>query len=94
MIKTITKYKYKSKEYNNLKEIKEEIHNTIGFELLDEMKRRCPLQKHKDYQTLLDLICSSKIRKMLLECLNVEHSYFDEYEEKEVFQNVLDLTEK
>ena len=79
-IKQITKYKYKGKEYNNLKEIKEELHNTIGLEVLDKINRVAPPQKHKDFIKVLDVLCKPEVRKVLTECLNVT---FDEVTENE-----------
>lgn len=78
-VKSITKYVFKNKEYNSLKDVKEEIHNTIGLEVLDKVARTCPLEKHKDYEKLLNLLCSKEVRGVLLECLNVE---FDEFIEE------------
>ena len=86
----ITKYTHKGKEYNSLKEIKEELHNNIGLNLLDEMQRKCPLQKHKDYQTLLELICSQQIRNILVESLTTRYTYYDEYQERDITINILD----
>ena len=74
----ITKYTHKGKEYNSLKEIKEEMHNNIGTSLLDAMQRNCPLQKHKDYETLLDLICSQEIRNVLVNSLTTRYTYYDD----------------
>lgn len=70
-IKSITKYVFNNKEYNSLLEIKEEIHNTIGLEVLDKVARTCPLEKHKDYFKLLDLLCSKEVRETLTKCFNV-----------------------
>ena len=89
-VHAVTKYKFKDKEYNSLLEIKDEIINTIGVELLDEMQRNCPLEKHRDYEKLMDLICSPKIRKMLTESLNVEIELTDEDGDIEV-KNILDV---
>lgn len=91
-IQSIQKFKYNGKEYNSLNEIKEEIHNTIGLEVLDKIVRVCPPQKHKDLFKLLDVLCSPEVRKVLTDCLNVTYEttpefYDDEIEEK----NVLDL---
>ena len=70
-IKSITKYNFKGKEYNSLKEIKEEIHNTIGLEVLDKIVRVCPPQKHKDLFNLLDVLCSKEVREVLTDCYSV-----------------------
>lgn len=77
-IDSITKYVFEGKEYTSLKDIQEEIHNTIGVEVLDKIAKTCPLQKHKDYQTLLDLICSKNVRDILVKCLTVEYDYIIE----------------
>lgn len=72
-VKAIVKYPYKGKEYNSLKEIKEEIHNTIGLEVLDKISKICPLQKHKDYFKLLDLLCSKEVREILNQSFTVTY---------------------
>lgn len=72
-IKTIQKYMYKGKEYSSLKAVQDAVHNTIGEELLDKIARTCPLEKHRDYEKLLGLLCSPDIRKMLIECFTVTY---------------------
>lgn len=89
-IKEVKRYIYKGKEYNSLQDIQNEIHNTIGLEFLDKMQRVCPLEKHKDYNKLLDLLCSPEIRKLLTECLNVTFEQTDE-DDNEYKINILDL---
>ncbi len=92
LIQLVTKYFYKGKEYNSLKEVKEEIYNTIGLEVLDKIKKTCPLQKHADYQKLLDLLCSKEVRHVLLTSLNVNIDIEPEHWEDETkMVNVLDL---
>ena len=94
-VKTITKYSFKGKEFNSLKEIKEELHNRIGTEVLDKITKTCPLQKHADYLKLLNLLCSKEVRKVLLECLSVTHTEvelsgeYNQYEEN-IITNILD----
>ena len=88
-VTTVTRYVYKGKEYNSLEAIKEELHNTIGLEVLDKVTKNCPLQRHRDYQVLLDLLCRKDVREVLLECLNVTFDHWDE--DDEVYTvNVLD----
>ena len=87
----ITKYSYEGKEYNSLLELKEDLHNTIGLEVLDQITRTCPLQKHKDYEKLLDLLCSPTIRSVLLRTLNVNFEKYDEYTEEFETVNILDI---
>ena len=70
-INSITKYKFNDKEYNSLKEIKDEVENIIGEEVLDKIQRTCPLAKHADYLKLLNLLCSPDIRKVLNTYLNI-----------------------
>lgn len=70
-IQEITKYTFKGKEYNTLNEIKEDVHNTLGLEVLDKMIKVCPPQKRKDLYKLLDVLCSKEIREVLTECLNI-----------------------
>lgn len=93
-IKAITKHVFKGKEYNSLSEIKDEIQNTIGLEVLDKIARKCPLGKHKDYQVLMDLLCSKEVRDVLIECLSVtfdkEPEEWDESEEYKTI-NILDI---
>lgn len=92
----ITKYKYKGKEYNSLKEIQEEVHNTIGEEVLDKINRVAPPQRHKDFIKILDVLCNPEVREILTECLNVT---FDQpidngcggFEQTETI-NILDLS--
>lgn len=93
-IKTVTKYKFKGVEYNNLSEIKDKVHNTIGEEFFDKMQRTCPLEKHKDYLVLLDLICSPPIRKMLLECLDVTFEIQGDTISQDEEINILDYDKK
>lgn len=70
-IKEITKYVYKGQEYKNLKDIKEDVLNTIGEEVLDKINRVCPPQKHKDFIKMLDVLCEPEVREVLTECLNI-----------------------
>jgi hypothetical protein len=70
-VQSITKYKFKGKEYNSLKEIQDVLHNIIGEEVLDKISRTCPLQKHADYLKLLNLLCSKEIRTVLMKCFTV-----------------------
>ena len=88
-VTTVTRYVYKGKEYNSLEAIKEELHNTIGLEVLDKVTKNCPIQRHRDYQVILDLLCRKDVREVLLECLNVTFDHWDE--DDEVYTvNVLD----
>tara|TARA_R110002020_G_scaffold399423_1_gene609296 strand:+ start:3326 stop:3607 length:282 start_codon:yes stop_codon:yes gene_type:complete len=92
LIQSITKYPYKGEEYNSLKEVKEEIHNTIGLEILDKISKTCPLQKHADYQKLLDLLCSREVRETLAACLTVNVKIEPEHWEDETEMiNILDV---
>ena len=70
-IDSITKYKFNDREYNSLQEIKDEVENIIGDEVLDKIQRTCPLARHADYLKLLNLLCSPDIRKVLNTYLNV-----------------------
>jgi hypothetical protein len=101
-INSITKYKFNDKEYNSLKEIKDEVENIIGVEVLDKIQRTCPLAKHADYLKLLNLLCSPDIRKVLNTYLNItfeqeieelkdDRSFYDTPTET---VNVLDITLK
>ena len=93
-IKAVTKHKYKGVEYNSLIEIQNVIHDTIGKELFDKMQRTCPLEKHKDYFVLLDLICSPEIREVLTECLNVTFELEGETCMQDEEINILDYDKK
>ena len=90
-VEQINKYVYNGKEYSSLADIRDYLHNRIGEELLHKMTYECPLEKHKDYDKLLSLICSRSIRDMLVECLSVRYSYTDEDTEECVVINVLDV---
>lgn len=89
-IKAITKYVFKGEEFNSLTEIKEVIHNIIGLEVLDKINKTCPLAKHRDYEKLLNLLCSKEVRNVLLESLNVKFDRYIDEDETETI-NVLDI---
>lgn len=89
-IQSITKYTYKGKEYNNLKEIKEVIHNTIGEEVIDTINKKIDI-RHKDLILLLDILCSKGVREVLTECLNVKFERYNEFKEETEVVNILDL---
>ena len=93
-VQRITKFVYKGTEYKSLKELKGKLHDTIGIEVLDKISKTCPLQKHKDYFKLLDLLCSPEVRKVLTECLNVTFEELDEHDHSmhgAIEKNVLDI---
>lgn len=100
-IKAITKYTFNGKEYHSLHDVKEELHNTIGLEVLDKINKTCPLAKHKDYEKLLELLCSKDVRKVLVDCLTVtydiyedddgDYSMTNDADGKRITKNVLDL---
>lgn len=81
-IETITKYKYKGKEYNSLEEIQDEIHNIIGLEVLDKINRVCPPEKHENIIKMLKVLCLPEVRKVLTECYSVTFE-----EETQDFEN-------
>ena len=78
-IKAITKYKFDGKEFESLKEVKEELHNIIGLEVLDTINRKVNLN-HKDLFVLLDILCTPEVRKALLKTLNVTYEITEEDE--------------
>jgi hypothetical protein len=90
-IKELKKYVYNGVEFNSLEAIKEEIHNIIGYEVLDKINRVAPPQKHKDFIKILEVLCQPDVRKVLLDCLNVTFEEYDDYEELHTTINVLDL---
>lgn len=92
-IKAITKYVYEGVEYNSLTEIKEELHEIIGLQVLDKIQRTCPLEKHKDYLTLLELLCQKDVREVLVRCLTVEYDKPDQYNDSYDYEtiNILDI---
>jgi len=93
-VKAVTKYVFKGEEYKSLKDIKEKLHDTIGLEVLDKIARTCPLEKHKDYLKLLELLCSKEVRDVLTECFSVEFEDVldSDWREDEVeIINVLDI---
>lgn len=89
-VKAITKFVYKGKEYNSLKEIKEAIHNTIGEEVIDKINKTVEI-RHKDLFKLLNILCEPETRKVLTECLNVEFEDYDQFNDTSETINVLDL---
>ena len=88
-IKAITKYKYNGKEYNNLKDIQNDIHNIIGENIIDKINKTIDI-RHKDLFKLLEIFCSVEVRKTFLDCLNVEFDTEDEYGDIKTI-NILDL---
>lgn len=91
-IKEVKKYIYKGKEYNSLLELKNEIENIIGLEVLDKIVRVCPPQKHKDLFKLLEVLCSPEVRKVLTECLNITFESEPEFFGDEIEEiNILDI---
>ena len=88
-IKAITKYKYNGKEYNNLKDIQNDIHDIIGENVIDKINKTIDI-RHKDLFKLLEIFCSVEVRKTFLDCLNVEFNTEDEYGDIKTI-NILDL---
>ena len=88
-IKAITKYKYNGKEYNNLKDIQNDIHSIIGENVIDKINKTIDI-RHKDLFKLLEIFCSVEVRKTFLDCLNVEFDTEDEYGDIKTI-NILDL---
>ena len=89
-VKAITKYTYKGKEYNSLKDIQNRLHDIIGEEVIDKINKKIDI-RHKDLFVLLDIICSKEVREVLTEVLNVEVEQYNEYTEETEVNNVLDL---
>jgi hypothetical protein len=92
-VRAITKYVFKGKEYRNLGEIRDHLHNVIGEEVLDKINRVCPPEQHKNFIKMLDVLCSPSVREVLNECLNVTFLHKEEenglFESEEI--NVLDI---
>lgn len=88
-IKAITKYKYNGKEYDNLKDIQNDIHDIIGENVIDKINNTIDI-RHKDLFKLLEIFCSVEVRKTFLHCLNVEFDTEDEYGDIKTI-NILDL---
>ena len=88
-IKAITKYKYNGKEYNNLKDIQNDIHDIIGENVIDKINKTIDI-RHKDLFKLLEIFCSVEVRKTFLDCLNVEFDTEDESGDIKTI-NILDL---
>ena len=88
-IKAITKYKYNGKEYNNLKDIQNDIHDIIGENVIDKINKTIDV-RHKDLFKLLEIFCSVEVRKTFLDCLNVEFDTEDKYGDIKTI-NILDL---
>jgi len=70
-VQSVMKYKLNNKEYGSLQEIKDEVENIIGEEVLDKINKTCPLAKHADYLKLLELLCSPAVRKVFNTYLNI-----------------------
>jgi hypothetical protein len=88
-IQAITKYKYNGKEYNNLKDIQNDIHNTIGENIIDKINKTIEI-RHKDLFKLLEIFCDKEVRATFLNCLNVTFTEEDE-DGVETTINILDL---
>ncbi len=88
-VKAITKYKYNGKEYDNLKDIQNDIHNIIGEDVIDKINKTIDI-RHKDLFKLLEIFCSVEVRKTFLNCLNVEFDREDEDGNIKTI-NILDL---
>ena len=88
-VKTVTRYVYKGIEHKSLKDLKEYVHNIIGEEVLDKIVRVCPPEKHRDLFKLLDVLCLPEVRKVLIDCYNINIVEEDENGEEVEF-NVLD----
>ena len=86
-IKAITKYN--GKEYNNLKDIQNDIHDIIGENVIDKINKTIDI-RHEDLFKLLEIFCSVEVRKTFLDCLNVEFDTEDEYGDIKTI-NILDL---
>ena len=89
-IQTITKFKFKGEEFNNLKEVQDKVHNIIGEEVLDTINKEIEI-KHKDLLKLFEILCKPKVRAVLIECLNVEIDTEDTEFEEGKTENILDL---
>jgi len=90
MITTVTKYKYKGKEFNSLKDIQNEIHNTIGEEVIDKMNKSIEI-RHKDLFKLLEILCEPKVRETLTECYNATFEIDEDEDNEAKTINILDL---
>ena len=86
----ITKYQFKGKEYNSLKDVKNQVENTLGEEVLDLISKKVDI-RHKDILILFEILTSKEVRTVLTECLNVEFEKYDEFEDKHEVINILDL---
>lgn len=89
-VKAVTKYVYKGKEYNSLKDLQSAVHNIIGEEVIDKINRKIDI-RHKDLFVLLDILCSKEVRDVLTECLNIEFDEYNEETEQDETINILDL---
>ena len=90
-VKIVTKYVLRGIEYSSLKKVQESVITRFGEEFLDRISKECPLEKHKDYFKLMDLLCSKDIIDLLNECLNVTCIIPGEEEEEDREINILDL---
>lgn len=90
MLLTTTKYRFKNKEFNSLKDVQNFVHDIIGKEVLDKINKNCDI-RHKDLIKMFDILCSKEVREILKECYNVTYSLTDEDTYETIEHNILDL---
>lgn len=93
-IQVVNRYIFKGKEYKTLQDIKEEIHNTIGLEVIDKINRVCPPIKHKDLFNLLEVLCQKDVREILMDCYSYDVVIYDDEDGEPIEKiNILDYKE-
>lgn len=84
------KYQYKDKVFDNLKDIKKEVEDVIGKEVMELITKKTNVE-FKDLLKLFEIITSKHVRTVLNECLNVEVEVYNQKLEKLEVMNILDL---
>lgn len=70
-VKPVTRYLFKGKEYKTLQQVRDELRDVIGVEVIDKINRVCPPERHSDLFKLLEVLCSPEVRRTLIECYGV-----------------------
>lgn len=90
-IKTITRYKYDGKEYDNLNKVKEVVENRIGEMVIDEVFTPYHGYASKMKLEMLKILCSPDVRKELLDLLNLDFETETDMNPRTKWVNILDI---
>ncbi len=94
-IKTSTNYHYKGLNLTSLKQVKEEVENSIG-RIIDQMgskEAQGKLSNNHQRLNLLHLLTNKETREQLKELLTVELETYDEETTGTDTQNIFDIKE-